>query len=118
MVAKHYLLDESVLQSLLRHLTPVRNFCAHHEKLWDRDLKTRMKVPKNMGMFAKPTSFFNLNQRGKLYNTLVMIAYLTATITRTNDWALGLKTLMNRHQHIPESQMGFPANWQQFAIWQ
>ena len=118
LVAKHYLLDESVLQSLLRHLTPVRNFCAHHERLWDRDLKTRMKVPKNMGTFAKPTSFFNLNQRGKLYNTLVMIAYLTATITRTNDWALGFRTLMNQHQHIPQSQMGFPANWQQLAIWQ
>ena len=29
LIAEHYLLDEAVLQSLLRHLTPVRNFCAH-----------------------------------------------------------------------------------------
>ena len=47
---------------LLRHLTPVRNFCAHHERLWDRDLKTKMKIPRNMGMFSKPASLFNLNQ--------------------------------------------------------
>ena len=118
LVAKHYLLDESVLQSVLRHLTPVRNFCAHHERLWDRDLKTKMKVPKKMGTFANPASFFNLYQKGKLYNTLVMIAYLTTTITQTKDWALGLKTLMNQHQHIPQSEMGFPTHWQNFPIWQ
>ena len=117
-MAKHYLLDESVLQSLLRHLTPVRNFCAHHERLWDRDLKTKMKVPKNLGAFGKPVSFFNLNQRGKLYNTLVMIAYLNMTITQNNDWAQGLIALMNRHQSIPQNEIGFPTDWQHLAIWQ
>ena len=76
LIAKHYLLNENVLQSLLRHLTPVRNFCAHHERLWDRDLKTKMKIPRNMGTFSKPASLFNLNQIGRLYNTFVMVAYL------------------------------------------
>lgn len=118
LVAKHYLLDERILQSLLRHLTPVRNFCAHHERLWDRDLKTKMKLPKKMGAFAKPTAFFNLNQRGKLYNTLVMIAYLTMTITQKKDWAQELVALMNRHQNIPQNEMGFVPNWQNLAVWQ
>ncbi len=118
LVAKHYLLDEAILQSLLRHLTPVRNFCAHHERLWDRDLKTRMKIPNNMGTFSEPIAFFNLNQRGKLYNTLVMIAYLTITITQNRDWPRELVALMNRHQNIPQNEMGFVPNWQNFAVWQ
>lgn len=118
LIAKHYLLDESVLQSLLRHLTPVRNFCAHHERLWDRDLKTKMKIPKKMGTFAKPASFFNPTQTGSLYNTLVMIAYLTTTITQNRDWAQEFVALMNRHQNIPQSDMGFVPNWQSLAIWQ
>ena len=118
LIAKHYLLDESVLQSLLRHLTPVRNFCAHHERLWDRDLKTKMKIPKKMGTFAEPASFFNLDQRGKLYNTLVMIAYLTMTITQNKDWVQEFVALMGRHQHIPQDEMGFVPNWQNLVIWQ
>ena len=118
LVAKHYLLDESILQSLLRHLTPVRNFCAHHERLWDRDLKTRLKIPKRMGPHTNPISFFNNSERGKLYNTLVMIAYLTTSITQKRDWAQELVALLNEHQTIPQDEMGFPANWQNLVIWQ
>ena len=118
LIAKHYLLNESVLQSLLRHLTPVRNFCAHHERLWDRDLKTKMKIPRNMGTFSKPASLFNLNQIGRLYNTLVMVAYLTRTITQNKDWIQEFLALMNRHQNIPHNEMGFVPSWQDLAIWQ
>ena len=118
LIAKHYLLDEGVLQSLLRHLTPVRNFCAHHERLWDRDLKTKMKIPKRMGTFDKPALFFNLHQTGKLYNTLVMIAYLTMSITQNRDWTQEFAALMNQHQNIPQNEMGFVPNWQNLAIWQ
>ena len=118
LIAKHYLLDEGVLQSLLRHLATVRNFCAHHERLWDRDFKTKMKIPKRMGTFVKPASLFNPNQTGKLYNTLVMIAYLTRTITQNKDWAQEFVALMNGHQNIPQNEMGFVPNWQNLPFWQ
>ena len=71
-----------------------------------------MKIPKKIGTFVNP------NQTGKLYNTLVMIAYLTKTITQNKDWAQEFVALMNRHPNIPQNEMGFVPNWQNLAIWQ
>ena len=65
LVAKHYLIDESILQSLLRHLTPVRNVCAHHERLWDRDLKTRMKDSQKDGNVSKAHFAFQHQSEGQ-----------------------------------------------------
>lgn len=77
-----------------------------------------MKVHKNMATFATPTPFVNLELRGKLYKTLMMIAYSTTTITQSHHRARGMIALMNRHHNIPQDEMVFLANRQQFAIWQ
>ena len=43
-VADHYDLDESRLHSVLRHLVTIRNCCAHHELMWDREFITKLPV--------------------------------------------------------------------------
>ena len=45
LMARRYPIDERILQAVLRHLVPIRNICAHHERLWDREFITRMPVP-------------------------------------------------------------------------
>ena len=117
LVADHYQLDERILRALLRHLAPIRNICAHHERLWDRDFITRLTVPTRMGAFTNPKSFFNTGNNVKLYNSLVMIAYLTKVITDSTEWLLGLVALMNQYQNIPLNQMGFVQGWQSLDIW-
>ena len=117
-VAGHYQLDQRILRSLLRHLGTVRNFCAHHERLWDREFITKFSLPRQMGAFTSPRTFFNESETGKLYNTLVMIAYLTTVITDNRDWTRTLVDLMNRHPNIPQDRMGFVADWQKLNIWQ
>ena len=117
LVAGHYLVDERILRSLLRHLAPIRNFSAHHERLWDREFITRLTVPKRMGPFKNPTSFFNRGNSVKLYNTLVMMAYLTRIITDSTEWPLRLVALMNQYRNIPLNQMGFVPGWQSLDIW-
>ena len=118
-VAGHYQLNDEVAGTLFYHLATVRNICAHHERLWDRDFTTKLSRPKTqMGSFPNPRTFFNNAETGKLYNTLVMIAYLTNVITGNSDWKQGLVTLMNRYPNIPQARMGFVADWQKLAIWQ
>ena len=82
LVARHYQLAERIFRSLLRHLATVRNFCAHHERLWDRDFITKFTIPKRLGTFPDPRLFFNRVDDGKLYNTLVMIAHLTSRLRK------------------------------------
>lgn len=117
-VANHYQLDEKILGSLLRHLSPVRNFCAHHERLWDRGFITKLTIPKRMGAFTNPRSFFNRAENAKLYNTLVMIAHLTRVITGNTEWPQSLVALMNQYRNIPQNRMGFVSGWQSLDIWQ
>jgi abortive infection bacteriophage resistance protein len=118
LVSDHYQLHQRILRSLLRHLGTVRNFCAHHELLWDRGFITKFSLPKQMGGFLSPRTFFNESQHGKLYNTLVMIAYLTTVITGNKDWTRDLLGLMDQHPNIPQDRMGFADDWQKLDIWQ
>ncbi len=117
LVANHYGLDERILRTLLRHLAPIRSFCAHHERLWDRDFITKLTVPTRMGAFANPGSFFNRGNNIKLYNSLVMIAHLTRVITGSAEWPLRLVALIDQYQNIPVNEMGFVPGWQSLDIW-
>lgn len=118
LVAHHYQLDERILQALLRHLAPVRNFCAHHERLWDREFITKLTIPRRMGAFTSPRTFFNQADNTKLYNSLVMIAHLTRVISDNTEWPQSLVALVNRFRNIPQSRMGFVNGWQSLEIWQ
>ena len=118
LIAGHYRLHYRVVRSLLRQLITVRNFCAHHELLWDREFITKFSLPTRMGTFPSPATFFNEAETGKLYNTLVMIAYLTIVITGNTDWPRNLVALMNQYPNVPQSRMGFIENWQTLEIWQ
>ena len=116
-IACHYGLPYSVFGSVLRHLVTIRNFSAHHELLWDRNFITKFRLTDQMEGFQSPRTFFNETETGKLYNTLVMIAYLTGRITGNTDWTQNLVALMNHHPKIPQDRMGFVPNWQQLDIW-
>ena len=118
LVAAHYQLNYKKLRSLLRHLLTIRNICAHHELLWDREFITKFSIPKQMGAFTSPRAFFNQTEDGKLYNTLVMVSYLTTVITDTKAWTRDLVALMNRYPNIPQERMGFVTDWQELEIWQ
>ena len=116
LVASHYQLGQKQMGSLLRHLVVVRNSCAHHELLWDREFITKFSRPKRMGSFPSPREFFNASQTGKLYNTLVMVSYLTMVITSNRSWTRDLVALMNRYPNIPQNRMGFVAGWRELPI--
>nr|VFK25950.1 MAG: Abi-like protein [Candidatus Kentron sp. MB]VFK33786.1 MAG: Abi-like protein [Candidatus Kentron sp. MB] len=46
-ISNTYDLDHMVMASFLHHLTYVRNLCAHHSRIWDREFKIKMKIPKS-----------------------------------------------------------------------
>ena len=117
-VAAHFGVDARVLRSVLRHLAPVRNICAHHERLWDRDFATKFPIPKRLGTNRNPGAYFNNVDPGKLYNALVITAYLTRVISNTNDWARSVADLMNRNPSVSQTRIGFISGWQNLPIWQ
>lgn len=113
-IADIYKLDEKVLESWLRHLNLVRNVCAHHSRLWNRDFTITPALPR-----SKPSQTigqFIPNSR-KLYNTLVILNYCMDIILPYHCWRSRLKKLITAYA-VQVSAMDFPQNWEQQAIWQ
>ena len=119
-ISQHYRMDQSILLSTLRHLTRVRNICAHHERLWDLNLTTGLKIPNNLGSDLETPKAFNQQSQEKVYNALVMTTHLMEVITPNGDWPERFLDLMQSNPQgvVSEADMGFPANWEGHAIWQ
>jgi abortive infection bacteriophage resistance protein len=115
-IAKNYKIDERILKSFCQHLTTVRNHCAHHARLWNRDFTFIMRIP-NRGERVVIDSFYkNGRSVRKLYNSLVLIAYLMDTISPGHCWKRRLVCLISTHG-IETCKMGFPSDWQSKPIW-
>lgn len=113
-IADVYDLDERVLQSWLHHLSLVRNFCAHHARLWNREFAITPNRPRSRPA-TLPTEFMTSSR--KLYNTLLILLHFMDTISPRHHWRRRLKNLISEHS-IPVAAMGFPVDWLGRAIWQ
>ena len=110
-IARHYGIDEKILTSLLRHLVRVRNICAHHERLWDRDLQSTFTIPNRLGNNRKASRFFNQLDSHKIYNAMVIIAYLMERINPAAEWRQRLTALLDEYGRLPRDSMGMPSDW-------
>lgn len=113
-VADSYGMDEKFFCSVLRHLTLVRNVCAHHDRLWNQRFRIKMKLP-----IARETlrlSIHDVND-SRIYNTLVVISHLLKIIAPKNEWLQKLNTLIEQYPIVKLSEMGFPSDWRDRPIW-
>ncbi len=111
-IAIHYGLNQKVLSSVIRNLAHLRNICAHHGRLWNRNLYTGIRIPKTLAAYCSTRT------KERLYNRLVVIAYLTSVIDPQSFWKSELVDLMVSYPTICQARMGFPVNWREMEFWQ
>ena len=125
-IADTYGLDEKALVSFLHHLNIVRNTCAHHARLWNRQFTVTMQPP-----LSKPATLIpnldpvpavsatipNPKAPNRIYNTLVMLAHLTEIIQPEIRWRHRLRDLIKAQTFPVTSHMGCPHNWLARPIW-
>jgi abortive infection bacteriophage resistance protein len=112
-ISQPYKVNESVLGSWLHHLSLVRNICAHHSRLWNREFTITPKLPKNKPAHLA-TQFVSGSR--KPYNTFVILAHCLDIISPQHHWKSRLKLLIATHNIAP-STMGFPTDWASRSIW-
>ncbi|WP_246587256.1 Abi family protein [Stakelama flava] len=110
-------LPEAVLVSLLKHLSTVRNSCAHHARLWNRGFLLRMKLPMKPADLVATLELPAGKTPAYLYNTLVLIRYLLMQIDPASNWQSILKAHLATHPTGNLAAMGFPARWNQRPLW-
>ncbi len=110
-----YGVDEQIIGSFSHHLAYVRNVCAHHSRLWNREMTIGIKLPR------RPTwlgATFNAAMPKRIYNTLVMLAFMLGAISPRSNWRSNLLALINDHPNTDLTAMGFPEDWKDSAIWE
>ncbi len=113
-IAGVYGIDQRVMESWLHHLTYIRNTCAHHSRLWNREFTITPEQPRSK---PAPLVVEFVPSSRKLYNTLLIITHFMDTIAPHHHWRQRLKDLLSQHA-IHVQAMDFPVDWENRAIWQ
>jgi abortive infection bacteriophage resistance protein len=113
-IAKPYGIDEKILVSLAHHLTYIRNICAHHGRLWNKQVTVKMMVPNSPGSLKLAMTS---SSQGRIYNTLAVLGYLIGIVAPGNHWRQQVLELMDSCALADQTAMGFPANWKNLSAW-
>ncbi len=116
-IAQIYAIDEKFIRSFFHHLSTVRNLCAHHARVWNREFVLTFKLPRKVDEKLVEGSNRQEASERKLYNTLVMLEYLMEIVSPGTHWKNRLIELVDRHG-IDTKKMGFPDDWGELRIWQ
>lgn len=108
-IAVHFGVDEQILRNWLHALTYLRNLCAHHSRLWNRQTVIKIEIAN------KHKPFLRVNDR--LYAFAVVINDLIQRIAPHTGWHHRLDKLLTDHSFVDPAAMGFPANWREEAFW-
>jgi abortive infection bacteriophage resistance protein len=114
-IAYEFHLYPPVMESWLNTLNFVRNACAHHARLWNRELPIRPVIPdeRHHPEWYNPVTFSN----GRIFAVLTLLRYLLGFITPAQAWQEQLGQLLREYPEIPIQSMGFPENWCECPIW-
>lgn len=120
-IAGFFEVHPTVFTSWLHTLTYVRNICAHHSRLWNRDLAIEPeKLLKPIGNWiGKP---FENNKR--VFYFLCILRYMLLRVNPGNSMKQKVESLINKYPTVPIKFLGIPSNgkgnlmdWQNEPVW-
>jgi len=115
-IARSFELYPPLLGSWLHTITVVRNICAHHARLWNRELGI-MPVNATIKGFCWPVYLDAAHQHTHLSIVLSILTHMMKRINSQNTWRDQLFSLFKTFNEIPVSDMGLPAHWKEDDFW-
>lgn len=109
-----------ILEGWLRNLNDARNFCAHHSRLWNRNMPfipawtAQGQVPALDHLLGRASSL------SRFYASAVILRHLLTTINPTSSWAERLKdhvATLPDSPYVTLASAGFPENWTDQDLW-
>jgi abortive infection bacteriophage resistance protein len=105
-------IDRSVLKSWLLSLSYVRNICAHHARLWNRELAIRPMIPKNPRRWSYPA----LDNK-RCYAIFILLHDIMSRIHPNHPWSQDLVTYLSRCNDLQLAGMQVPKAWRLLPPW-
>lgn len=96
-----------ILESWLKALNSVRNICAHHSRLWNKELGIAIKIPTSpqIKWLSQKPNLGNIKFERRVYSILVALQTLLYTISPDSEWAKRLKELTQKYPNVTYSIM-------------
>lgn len=121
-IANFFEVHPTVFTSWLHTLTYVRNICAHHSRLWNKDLAIEPeKLIKPVGPWLGAR--FQNNKR--IFYFIGVLRYLLLRANPGNRLPEKLELLLAKYPEVPVQYLGIPSDgkgnlldWRQEPLWQ
>ena len=104
------------LPSWLQSIAQIRNYCAHHSRLWNKNLPGTPKIlskPPSPNLWIKDVP----TDTQRLYIHLCIMRYMLNIIAPENSFSQKLNALLIKYPNVDPSALGFKANWQNEPLW-
>ena len=108
--------NHAYLQSWLQSIAQIRNICAHHGRLWNKNLPGRPKLlrkPPAPWLIQVPP----VTEHQKIYVHLCCMKYLLDVISPENHLDSKLAALLTKYPTVDIHALGLNAKWQSEALW-
>jgi abortive infection bacteriophage resistance protein len=110
-IGRIYNLPAPVLSSWLHFLTYIRNLCAHHSRIWNRELAIRPKFPdKTLG--------WQDVKNDRIISFFAVAQFLFNKIHLRQNIVDSLQELFQEYPQISPNTMGFQTNWGAKSFWE
>lgn len=113
-IAQYFNLHYKRLGDWLHTLTYVRNICAHHSRLWNRELAIKPDKVKEQVWLPPITP-----RNNRIFYILLMLRHLLRATGNGEDWASSINELLLpfAEQKRWRASMGLPKNWREHPLW-
>jgi len=108
--------NHTFLPSWLQSIAQIRNLCAHHSRLWNKNLPGTVKLlpnPPNKWIIDVPKQ----HDFQRLYVHMCLMRYLLNTIIPKNSFSERVRTLFDEYENIDQKALGFKENWRNEDLW-
>lgn len=106
-----------LLESWLHTITVIRNICAHHSRLWNRELSITPVNPIKEDLIW-PVYLNKHQQHTRLSSVLSMLHHIMKVIHPKTAWGKQLFALFDEFPELPVKDMGLPSNWRDDNFWE
>lgn len=118
-IAKTFGLHRRVFESWLHTLVYVRNICAHHARLWNRELAIAPKLPKWDQAWKGLDPAHAKRMSRVLFLLSELIGRLRAKDGTAHDWRGGVERVLAAEPGVPGflAAMGLTVDWTKHSLW-
>ncbi len=111
--------NHTFLPSWLQSIAQIRNFCAHHSRLWNRNLPSTVKLLPNPpnAWIIDLENIPKQHEFSKLYIHLCLMKYMLNTIIPKNEFTQKLINLFEKYPNVDPNALGMKPNWHNEPLW-